>query len=626
MNITRILTILFILSINITAQAQLQDKCKLEIGTNLGGITDYGTELPFVDLMHSCRTWYSKDVNNPNGSPFNSESADSLTYRNDGYPTHLPQTVMGRIYNQKVATIWANTFGWGKGQYVVLYDGKGKLSFWGGFKNLNQTSARRIVFDLDNASNDMIEMTIDSSDITDPIRNIRVLMPGSESNYLTNPFNPVWLNKALVFKSFRFMDWGATNNWGQSDPWNWESPAVYDWNARQNLDYYTWTNGKGIPYEMMIKLMNDFNVDGWVCVPHTASNNYISNMAQLFHNQLEPDRKLTVEYSNEIWNWMFGQAQWLNQFGCVNQSKQWPEGVVPYIQNCMDIWTSEYGADSARIRRAVGLQTGWADVSRRIAFNMVPGSFDAISPTYYFGLGSKADSTLDALGANATVSDVAFWARYTRNDEKAWIQEIKTSISDSLKLPMVFYEGGQHLTPTPFGEEPTYAQALIDIQRDTAMYNLYSEWFDFIRTLQSGNEPLQLMNFSFINSRSARYGSWGLLETMDQDTSAIPAPKYRATINNMADASCKQVGVNVIETSNDFMVYPNPTNGFVSILNLKNTTINKLIVTDLAGRILFEKADNMVNNSIDISSFPSGLYIVEIISLKGSAKFKVSKN
>jgi hypothetical protein len=41
------------------------------------------------------------------------------------------------------------------------------------------------------------------------------------------------------------------------------------------------------------------------------------------------------------------------------------------------------------------------------------------------------------------------------------------------------------------------------------------------------------MNFSFIGGRSARYGSWGILETMNQDTALIPAPKYRAIVENL---------------------------------------------------------------------------------------------
>jgi len=514
--------------------SQLPDSCKLSFGTNLGGLADWGTELPFKDRMRNCREWYTKDAGNPE-NPWDTGMADSLSYRPDGYPTHIPQNIPGGSYPQRVATVWAFTSGWEAGQYVVLFDGEGSLEFWGGLENLVQTSSNRYTFDFFYPEENILQLTIMESSIDNPVRNIRVINSEYESNYQTEPFNPVWLSKLLMFKSIRFMDWGATNNWGQPDGWTWDNPELASWSERARMDSYTWANNKGIPYEMMIRLMNDYHLDGWVCVPHTADNDYIMQMAHLFHDQLDPNRKLTVEYSNEIWNWMFGQTHWLYQLGCVQQGQIWPEGIVPYIQNCMDIWTSVYGSDSVRLIRAVGCQTAWLDVSQRIAFNMRPGSFDAVSPAYYFGLSSEIlEAELDALGSNATVSDVAVRVRQSRDEnEKIWMSAIKNQLADPLNLPIAFYEGGQHITPNPFGAEPSYAQALLDIQRDTAMYNLYREWFIFLRSLQTGSRPLQCMNFSFIGSRSARYGSWGILETMDQDTSEIPAPKYKAMAENL---------------------------------------------------------------------------------------------
>jgi hypothetical protein len=517
--------------------AQLADSCKLKIGTNLGGLADYGTELPFVDLMHSCRVWYTKNVGDPSG-PFNSETVNLLSFRPDGYPTHLPQTIAASPFPQTVATIWAVTDGWQAGSYTILYDGLGTLELWGGASNIVQVTPNKITFDMLMPVGSVLEMKLLTSAASDPLRNIRVLMPGSELTYLTQPFNPIWLSKALIFSSFRFMDWGATNNWGQSSPYDWEYTTLFDWSERQQMNHYTWANSKGIPYEMMVKLMNDYDVDGWVCVPHRASNDYITQMATFFKNNVEPKRHLTVEYSNEIWNWMFGQTNWAFNYGCTLPGVSWPEGIVPYVQNCLDIWTDVYADNLCKITRIVGVQTGWQDVSNRIVYNLTPNSFDAFSPTYYFGLSEAADSTLDALGASATVADIAFHARASRVDEMSWILGQKAEIGDSLDIPMIFYEGGQHLTPTPFGDLPTYAVALEDAMRDTSMYNLYMEWYDFLKTLQTGTKPLQLMNFSFISSRSAQYGSWGILETMDQDLAVVPAPKYQATMDIMSNCVC----------------------------------------------------------------------------------------
>ena len=515
-----------------TGFTQLPDSCKLEIGTNLGGLADWGTEIPFVDLMHMSRTWYTKSIGDPN-DPFDSGYTYKLSYRPDGYPTHIPQTIDDSPYPQDVATIWAITDGWPKGTYTVLWEGEGELDFWGTYENLHNAGDHRMVFDYPNPKGGVIQLRITYSNIDNPIHNIRVLMPGTESTYQEQPFYKLWTDKLSIFKTVRFMDWGQTNAWGLDRKDGFGDSTLVNWDGRSKYDYYTWTHGKGVPYEMMVKFMNDYNKDGWVCVPHSASKDYIRKMARYFRDNLEKDRHIYVEYSNEIWNWIFPQTQWANYYGCELTGEPWPEGTAKFIQRTMDIWTEEFAGQMDRLTRVVGVFTGWLDVAQRVAFNIEKKSFDAIAPTYYFHLSKDLESQLDALGANATVADIAKIARQSMPEAYKSIKEIKYQLADSLDKPLAFYEGGQHLTPHPFGVEPTYKQALLDIQRDTAMYNLYSEWFNQLRTLQEGNEPVLLMNFSFVSSRSAQYGSWGILETMDQDTSVIPAPKYKALLENM---------------------------------------------------------------------------------------------
>lgn len=531
------LLLFFSFSLLLKLTAQLPAECQLDFGMNLGGLADYGTELPFVDLMKNARQWYTKDIGNPN-APFNSGNASHLSYRPDGYPTHMPQSISQSAYDQEVATIWADIQGWPAGQYVLLWEGTGSLRLWGSFSNLTTTGPGRMILDVTPQAENAIELTIETSDINDPIRNIRLLMPGTEFTYQQQPFNPVFINQMQNFQTVRFMDWGQTNNWGQKEGESWDNPNEFAWAERSQMDHYTWSYEKGIPYEMMIKLMNDYDLDGWLCVPHRASPAYMQALADLFRDNLESDRHLYVEYSNETWNWIFGQAQWLNKYGCTELGISWPEGIVPYVQRCMDAFTTSFAGQTHRITRVVGTQLSWVDVSQRIANNMTPGSFDAITPTCYFGFNDAGDTALDNLGAAATVADVAFYARQAMPENFNHVREQKELVADPLGLPMLFYEGGQHLTPHPFGVQPTYEQALIDLQRDPAMFDLYQSWFDSLRTLQTGGDPLKIMHFSFVSRRSAQYGSWGLLETMDQDTNLIPAPKFSAVLRNMASMNC----------------------------------------------------------------------------------------
>jgi len=622
--LSALLTLIFSLCVcvmGLFAQSTLPDSCKLAIGTNLAGMFDWGTELPFVDRMHNAREWYTKDINNPNGSPWSTDLQDSLLLRPDGYPVSLPQTVNGHPYDQVVATIWAELDGWEEGTYTVLYDGEGELAWWGGFVNFVDHGNGRMTFDLDtSAGGNALEMRINRSEAGNPIRNIRVLMPGTETTYEDQPFNDVWLDRVRMFRSVRFMDWGQTNNWGQNDWTDWDSPELYTWDDRQPLDHYTYAHNKGIPYEVMIELMNQEDLDGWVCVPYRASPDYIREMAEMFHDNLEPERTLTVEYSNENWNWLFGQAAWCNKYGELETGLPWPENTVGFVQRTLDIWTDVYGADTNRIKRVVGVQTGWPDVAQRTVFNMRPGSFDAVAPTFYFGIGEDGDAALDVLGASATAADVAFWARQNIAEEATpYLREIKETIADSLHIPMLFYEGGQHLTGQPFGEVQSYDQALLDIQRDTALYNIYQEWFDTLRTMQVGNEPLQLQHFSLVTGRSGRYGSWGMLETMDQDTSLIPAPKFRAVAEVLASDCEAQVSRNE-EISQvkqgQLLLYPNPASEEVYFTNIEGVA-RRVDVFASTGQTVSSFELSPKQQSIQITEWPSGIYAVVVSSSEG---------
>lgn len=603
----RTLIILITVFTFIRLQAQLSDPCKLQFGTNLSGVVDFGTELPFVDLMHNARQWYTKDIGNP-ADPFDSGHAHELSYRPDGYPTHVPQSIASSTFDQRVVTIWAITDGWPAGKYTVLWEGSGELNFWGGYENLEQTHDNRIVFDFLSPLDNTLEMTIVSSDIIDPIHNIRLLMPGTEGTYETDPFYDLWIEKLSIFPSVRFMDWGSTNSWGQDDNWTWDDPSLFDWDDRAQMNHYTWATSKGIPYEMMIKLLNNYDLDGWICVPHRASDEYIQNMARLFRDHLEPDRHLTVEYSNEIWNWIFGQTHWLNKYGCELQGVSWPEGIVPYLQNCLDIWSSVFSNEMDRITRVAGVQVSWQDVSNRMVNNLTQGSVDAIAPTFYFGLTEEGDIVLDDLGADAAISDVTYYARQGMENTKVWLETQKSELAEPLGLDMVFYEGGQHITPHPFGEEPTYAQTLLDVQRDTAMYNMYNEWFDYLRTLQEGDDPLQLMNFSFIAGRSARYGSWGILETMGQDLSITPAPKYSAILE--AIEAC-DVSAHTEEAFREgYKIYPNPAKDFITISgNLENSDI---LIFDNNGKVVLHQKVNTKSAIINTGKLVTGTYLLQI--------------
>ncbi|MDW8417717.1 MAG: hypothetical protein RML92_09235, partial [Bacteroidia bacterium] len=366
--------------------AQLPDTCPLRFGTNLSGIRDWSREVPFVDLMKICRPWYTKAVNDPNHE-FNTGQARYLRYDTNGYPTHLPQTTPHHPLPQYVCTIWDGTDSWDPGTYTLLWEGDGDFEATGPIQNWRRVNDSTITFDYPNPRGGTLQLCILRSAAANPVRNVRLIMPGHVATYRQQPFNPRWLQWVRHFKAVRFMDWGYTNNWPHEDS-TIAANRTFEWSERAKPTYYTFGGPKGVPYEYMVKLMNDYDLDGWVCIPHCASPGYIREMARFFRDNLEPERHLVVEFSNEIWNAIFAQTHWLmERYGCEPHGPNiWPECFVPAIQQALDIWTEEFQGQLHRITRTVGMFTAWLDVSRRIATNLLPNSFDAISPTYYFGL------------------------------------------------------------------------------------------------------------------------------------------------------------------------------------------------------------------------------------------------
>lgn len=548
------LLIIFIFTNRATAQ-----DCQLQIGTNLSGISDWMTEMPFVDRMHNARTWGTRNRDWIGGNAqnhWNTELIDLIEKDENGYPLELPFYRDGLALedSQMVFTVWAYIGAWTPGVYTFLYDGEGDFDFRSDGKVLKREPGRAEV-EIIPSSYSFLELVVTRSVKGNHLRNFRLLMPGHESTYLNQPFNPLFLQRLSDFQAIRFMDWGKTNNWGVENFWeNFDEPAdtsLVPWSGRSKMRSYTWAHNKGVPYEMMCQLSNALKKDMWVCVPHNASDEYIREMAKLIQQNLDPELKVYVEYSNEIWNWMFGQTHWLKTFFCDGRGMIWPEGVVDRVQHNLDVWNDVFRNERNRLVLVAGGQTGWQDVTNRIVLNLDQGSFDALNITGYFGLSEEADRELDQMGAAATVSDVVQRVRKNMHASEIGSIQNQHALAKQLNVPLVFYEAGQHITPHPFGEEPTYAQALLDLQRDTALYNLYNEWFALLEKELGLNEKARYMNYSFVGGRSARYGSWGLLETLDQDTALIYAPKFHAIADKIRQCSGLSSSLEYVNSSNN---------------------------------------------------------------------------
>jgi hypothetical protein len=334
-------------------------------------------------------------------------------------------------------------------------------------------------------------------------------------------------------------------------------------------------------------------------------------MAELFRDNLDPNLKLYVEYSNEVWNWIFAQTHYCNDNG--DQNVPWPERTVPFIQNALNFWSEEWSGHEDRMVRVVGVQLSWQDVSNRIVFNMETGSFDAFSPAAYFHFSEDGIAAIEGLGEDATDDDVLFWARGGMLENAyEWVKAQHEEIAMELDIPMIYYEGGQHLTPHPFGSDQPYNDALVAAQFHPGMYDLYNEWYDSLRVFIK-NEPALLVNFSFIGPTSGKYGTWGLLQNQfTQNAPYDDAPKYKAVTENVFDCSVKVSVEDLSLELSKITIGPNPTDSEI-IIETINPGIYNLMIFKENGVVLSQKK---FSGYLKTFLPTSGIYFFRILETK----------
>jgi hypothetical protein len=279
--------------------------CAMDIGTNLNGFADWSVERPMKNLFKHIRSEIL--TFSTTSSCWDCQVSGELSLDDDGYPIFLPQTTsVGSTMVRYILSADGGNLRQDS-TYVILYDGIGTITLNGSVVLLS-TSTGRISFRHANNGNIWIQIT--SSQIGNHVRDIRLIRPEHEFHDLVNsPFYERFVDKISPFRVLRFMDWCATNN----------NPTV-TWAQRSSMSYYTYATEVGVPYENMIKLANDLGKDVWICIPHQADDAFITNIATLFRNTSNANSKIYLEYSNEVWNWIFSQAHYNNNNRPVNLS------------------------------------------------------------------------------------------------------------------------------------------------------------------------------------------------------------------------------------------------------------------------------------------------------------------
>jgi hypothetical protein len=579
--------------------------CAMQIGTNLSGFADWEPHRAMRNFLKNTRAEPIPYSDACNCWSFNNAQAvlAQMQFDENGYPLSLPQTTSGGSTKLRFF-VSASGQNMPPGQtYVLLYDGSGTITVQGGANNVN-SSPGRIQFNL--GGDGTFWFHLESSQTGNHVRNIRIVRLADEFADLENePFYQVFLERIEPFQNLRFMDWMHTNN-----------STNVRWEDRKLPGHFTYGGDQGVPYEIIIQLANQLKKDIWICVPHAADNDYIANMARLFRDELDEDLVIYLEYSNEVWNWIFEQAQYNIQNNPLNL--MYGRAMAQKARNVFRIWHEEFGEESCRVQRVLGIQAGFNYLNEHILAHLRQDEWDFGSPTHYFGLDHDETGMprLDLLGASATVADVMENARNNFESFRPFVKQDYRNIR-VLGKEVITYEGGQHFVGNVFGIPYPYQQAMWDAQHTMEMYNMYQMMLDSIKHWGCR----MASNFSLAGEQESIYGSWGVLDDIDQPGPYIvTAPKYQVHLDNLHDQSCVETRreellncetpVSVQEQpgepdSETLVLYPNPG---TDVLYLQYSgQAEPVMLYNLTGQLI----RRTLEKELHVANIPAGVYIIQ---------------
>lgn len=520
------------------------------IGSNISGVGSIATQWDFVDLMKGSNPWvYDGGAKAGQRTP-----VDAL-----GNPMLLAGEKANTLLRLKIVNPDQNRVpDYPTGQYTIAWEGSGQfiLTGDGDFESITANGPGTRTFTVASGA-DTLFLRIDSMSQANPLRNMRVTMPGYAPGQAGagKQFHDTFVSRSVQpFGSIRTMDWNRVND-----------TTLSQWSARTRDRANQYTIETGVPIEEQLRLINASNGDAWFCMPAHANDDFVAKFAQAAlygidaagspyaSPQTNPvvapvaaDRKIYVEYANEVWNGQFegfnyvtqqATAAGLNPQGLNEDfAKQW----ATEARRDFNIWTNAFSAagELDRLRRVAAIQTANRFVSPLFLKEMVVDGvpqFDVLSPAFYAGVNSSnygASTTKDKIindlfadlnaSINPTLTAFLPGTPYQvvgpKGDWLLWKQ-----FADQYGVELIAYEGGQHVT-TPSITVPWYDD-YVAAQRDPRMYDFYTAWLNAIYDTV-GADGVNI--FSSVGLIS-QFGAWGHLEYQDQPLAE--APKYRAIVD-----------------------------------------------------------------------------------------------
>jgi hypothetical protein len=573
----------------------------MDLGIQVPGMADWNPGIPFKNLFKQSRPWWVVDLDQmPDGSfdevqvRIEDESIYDQLYEDwfddKDYPTQIPFT-SDRLTQENgqpiplglMTVMQAGSDAYPGGTYTLKFEGTGRIHLHGDTELDVQGNGGLTTVSFEITPNKGLWFDFLASDVNDPIQNIQILLPGFENDDLeADPFNPAFIDRLKGFSHFRFFESAHHPIFGPPAP-----PLITRWEERVRPDSLRYAIGgsggdgwgDGWPLEFMIDLANRMDADVWWSSAYAVDDDYFTQAAKMFQERLNPNHRVYVEYSNEVWNGGYPQSDYATEQGLNLGLGENPDDE----RNARAAYTTKRSLDMFRLfrevfgndadDRLVEVLSGWraqpsycramltALIDPRVnPDDLQPDAF-AIAP--YLGLGD--DDFADI--ANPSVDDVidkAYAKLLSMNDDRYDNMLDLIALANEYELDMLTYESGQHFVSFD-------SDALVDTfaaaNRDPRMYDIYLKYFGRFNAL--GFRAATQFHYM---SGYGKFGSWGALERMDQPIET--APKFRALLTlleqlpitptnltaELTATGAVQLSWNAVEGATEYTIYRHTVN------------------------------------------------------------------
>jgi hypothetical protein len=458
----------------------------------------------------------------------------SLTYRDD--PSLAYASIQIVISSSDDRSDIGETF-------VVTWDGTGDIDLINGGDVEHDDAHHRLTFTLQYDVTQLRLSNIDPAGTGDHLRNIRVFRSDFESLLEKGEiFNPDMLDYLAPFRSIRFMDWMQTNAYGECSggsnaggdcysvilpecagggrcvtPGRWSERPTNDAPSRLSYGQYLdpsrpelGTKVGGYSLETMVALANRVPADPHFNIPADYDEEYVRNFATYLRDHLAPGLTASIEYSNEVWNFGFPQAQYANQLGRAlwpDEGSAWLQYMAGRTHTMCGIMKQVFAGQEQRLRCLISPQTGWRGITETVLDCPMwaadhPGegacdqNLDAISITGYFagclinedqnivewlrdGKRVALDKAFEQL-EHGTLIDACSGESEDNLDHTIDNYRFFGDLAASRGLGLYIYESGTHFN-LPDDADPSVHDLLVDMTRDQRMYDLYMKNFQGFR-------------------------------------------------------------------------------------------------------------------------------------------------